>query len=85
MKRAVMVSTTLQINVVPKRMLTKSEAAHHCGRSVARFQAECPCKPVRFPNGDLRWDVHDLDEWLNSLKTGACDNDADAIIARLGK
>jgi hypothetical protein len=77
-----MSSATLQITVVPKRMLTYSEAAHHCGRSVIRFKAECPCSPVRFPNGDQRFDVQDLDTWINSLKAGMNDG-AEAIVARL--
>jgi hypothetical protein len=63
-------------------MLTYSEAAHHCGRSVIRFKAECPCSPVRFPNGDQRFDVQDLDTWINSLKAGMNDG-AEAIVARL--
>jgi hypothetical protein len=80
-----MASATLQINVVPKRMLTKSEAAQHCGRPVSRFQIECPCKPVKFSNGDQRYDVQDLDPWLDSLKTGGQDDyDTEAIVARLG-
>jgi hypothetical protein len=79
-----MASATLQINVIPKRMLSKSEGAHHCGRSVKRFEVECPCQPVRFPNGDLRYDVQDLDGWLNTLKAGRTADEADAIIARLG-
>jgi hypothetical protein len=78
-----MASATLQINIIPKRMLTKSEGAHHCGRSEKRFMVECPCRPVRFANGDVRWDVQDLDAWLTSLKTGGTD-DSDAIIERLG-
>jgi hypothetical protein len=79
-----MSSATLQINWQPKRMLTRSEAAHHCGRSLSRFKIECPVQPVLFPNGDLRYDVQDLDSWLNSLKAGISDHDADAIVARLG-
>jgi hypothetical protein len=79
-----MSSATLQINVIPKRMLSQSEAAHHCGRSVSRFKIECPVRPLRYPNGDLRWDVQDLDGWINSLKAGVGDHDADAIVARLG-
>jgi hypothetical protein len=77
-----MSSATLQINVIPKRMLDKKEAAHHCGRSVRRFEIECPVQPVRFPNGDLRWDVQDLDAWLDSLKAGDI-ADVDDIVARL--
>ncbi len=79
-----MASATLQINIIPKRMLEKKEGAHHCGRSVRRFEVECPVHPVRFANGDLRWDVQDLDGWLDSLKAGAGDHEADAIVARLG-
>ena len=68
-----MSSATLQINIIPKRMLEKKEGAHHCGRSVRRFEIECPVHPIRFQNGDLRWDVQDLDAWINSLKAGAGD------------
>jgi hypothetical protein len=38
---------------------------------------------VIFSNGNQRFDVHDLDKWLDSLKHGA--DDAHAIIARLGQ
>jgi hypothetical protein len=76
-----MASATLQITIVPKRMLTKQEAAHHCGRSVKRFEIECPCRPIAFPNGDKRFDVQDLDQWLNGVKHGA--DDTEAIVARL--
>jgi hypothetical protein len=80
-----MSSATLQINWQPKRMLTLAEAAHHCGRSLTRFKIECPVRPLQYSNGDLRWDVQDLDAWINSLKAGVDDHDADAIIARLVK
>jgi hypothetical protein len=77
-----MSSATLQITFFPKRMLKKAEAAHLCGRSLKRFEVECPCRPVAFPNGDKRWDVQDLDRWIEVLKHG-CD-DAESILARLG-
>lgn len=77
-----MTSATLQLNVIPKRMLTKAEAAHHCGRPVKRFEVECVVAPVKFPNGDARYDVRDLDAWLDSLKAGKS-SDADNIVARL--
>jgi hypothetical protein len=80
-----MASATLQINFSPKRMLSKSEAANHCGRSVKRFEAECPFQPVRFPNGDIRYDVQDCDAWINSLKTETKEDDAETLVARLGK
>jgi hypothetical protein len=80
-----MSSTMVQINVIPIRMLTMAEAARHCGRSLTRFKVECPVDPIKFGNGDLRWDVQDLDRWLDGLKAGIIDHDADAIVARLGK
>jgi hypothetical protein len=43
-----------------------------------------PVAPLIFANGDLRWDIQDLDAWINSLKAGAGNHDADAIIERLG-
>ena len=73
----------LQIRVVPKRMLDRKEAAAHCGRSLKRFAVECPVQPIRFPNGDLRYDVNDLNAWIDSLKLGSVEGDADAIIGRL--
>ena len=79
-----MSSAILKINWQPKRMLTKSESAHHCGRSIKQFQVECPVAPTVMGNGDLRWDVRELDRWLDGLRAGAGDHDADAIIARLG-
>jgi hypothetical protein len=75
-------AAVLHLTIVSKRMLTLQEAAQHCGRSVKRFEIECPVAAVIFPNGDRRYDVHDLDKWLDSIKNG--DGDADAIVARLG-
>lgn len=77
-----MASATLQLNIIPKRMLTKIEAAHHCGRPIKRFEVECNISPVEFPNGDKRYDVRDLDAWLDSLKGGSL-GDADDIVSRL--
>jgi hypothetical protein len=77
-----MTLATLQLNVIPKRMLTKAEAAHHCGRPVKRFEVECDIAPVKFSNGDKRYDVRDLDAWLDRLKAGET-SEADAIISRL--
>lgn len=77
-----MASATVQLNIIPKRMLTKAEAAQHCGRPVKRFEVECPVAAVRFPNGDKRYDVRDIDAWLDSLKGGGS-SDADDIVGRL--
>ena len=68
-----MAIATLNLNVLQKRMLTRSEAADHCGRSAKRFEIECPVPSIRFANGDVRWDVRDLDAWIDSLKAGLVD------------
>jgi hypothetical protein len=34
-------------------------------------------------DGDLLWDVHDLDGWIDGLKSGTDNDDADKIVARL--
>ena len=80
-----MAIATLNLNVLQKRMLNKAEAAMHCGRPAKRFEIECPVKAVRFPNGDNRWDVRDLDLWIHSLKAGHLDHDTHAIVGKLGK
>jgi hypothetical protein len=77
-----MSTAVVNLTVISKRKLTEREAAQHCGRSIKRFQIECPAVPIIFPNGDQRFDVRDLDKWLDSLKVGA--DDADTIISRLG-
>jgi hypothetical protein len=79
-----MAIATLNLNVIQKRMLTTREAAEHCGRPVERFEIECPAQCVRFANGDVRWDIRDLDAWIDSLKGGLSEGDAQAIVDRLG-
>jgi hypothetical protein len=76
-----MSSAIVNLTIIAKRMLSKREAAEHCGRSLKRFEAECPVAPVRFPNGDLRYDVRDLDGWLDTLKSKG--EDSATILQRL--
>jgi hypothetical protein len=78
-----MATTTLNLSIIQKRLLTKTEAAEHCGRPIRRFEVECPVKCVRFPNGDVRWDVRDLDAWIDSLKDGFSGADSETLLARL--
>jgi hypothetical protein len=61
-------------------MLKPHEAAAYCGRSMARFTAECPVAAVAFPNGDRLFDLRDLDAWLDGLKEP---QDVSDLIARL--
>jgi hypothetical protein len=76
-----MSTALVNLTVISKRMLSKREAAEHCGRSLKRFEIECPMAPVRFPNGDLRFDVRDLDAWLDTLKSKS--EDSATILKRL--
>jgi hypothetical protein len=76
-----MSAATVNFTVISKRMLDKREAAEHCGRSLKRFEIECSVSPVKFVNGDLRYDVRDLDRWLDTLKDMT--QDSDDIIKRL--
>jgi hypothetical protein len=48
-----MTSATVQLIFIPKRMLTKTEAAHHCGRPVKRFEAKCHIAPSGFQTAIL--------------------------------
>jgi hypothetical protein len=78
-----MATATLNLRVQPYRLLTKTEAANYCRRSVRKFEAQCPVAPLQMADGDRLWDVQDLDRWIDSLKSGGAE-DADAIVARLG-
>jgi hypothetical protein len=77
-----MAVATVNLRVQPYRLLTKSEAAHYCRRPVRKFEAQCPVRPIRMVDGDLLWDVADLDRWIDSLKVDEHAS-ADALIARL--
>jgi len=77
-----MQSATLNLNLSPRRMMKATEAAHYCGMAERRFKALCAISPVEMPDGSQRWDLHDLDRWIDSLKAGGgCE--ADAIVSRL--
>ena len=78
-----MSTATLNVIVIQKRMLRTHEAAAHCGRSVRQFEAECPVSATVFANGDKRFDVKQIDDWLDSLQSET--HDAAQILAKLGQ
>ena len=78
-----MTSATLNIKVSPRRMLTGREAAEYCGLPFKRFQLECTVTPVEMPGGAKLYDMRDLDEWIDGLKS-EIPSDDDAILGRLG-
>jgi hypothetical protein len=71
----------VKITVSPCRFMTEGEAAAYCRRTLRQFRAQCPVAPVEMPNGDLLWDVLDLDAWLDRLK-GTVEPE-DEILSRL--
>lgn len=77
-----MASATLNIKVSPRRMLGAREAAEYCGIAPKRFPAECGVTPVAMPSGERRYDMRDLDAWLDSLKSGDTSGD-DELIGKL--
>jgi hypothetical protein len=55
---------------IAPRLVYKKEAAFYCGIGVESFAANCPVAPVRVGPGmrGLRYDLYDLDVWIDSLK-----------------
>lgn len=74
-----MSTATLNIKVSPRRMLTDREAAEYCGLPLKKFSHYCPVQPVKLPGGDLRYDIRDLDEWLDGMKSGLPGGDDDIL------
>lgn len=69
----------LNIRLVPRRMLTTSDAAAYCGLPVKRFPGVCGVAPVAMPSGERLYDMRDLDCWIDGLKGGAGDSDDDIL------
>ena len=69
--------------VKPVRLMTKGDAAEHCCRSSRVFASECPVPPLIMSNGDVLYDIRDLDDWIDGLKGGLSHDDGEAALARL--
>lgn len=74
---------SIKLTISPRRMLDGKEAAEYCGLPSRHFSKMCTVTPVAMPNGDRRWDMQDLDLWINALKAGNTDDD-DQLIEKLG-
>ena len=70
-----MASATLNLNVVPRRMLKPSEAATYCCLSGTKFKRECPVDPIEYECGDRVYDIRELDKWLDTYRGGSTDID----------
>lgn len=64
-----------------RRMLLRSEAAEYCGLGPG---APLPVSPKRVRPGKrgLRWDVQDLDRWLDNLESGQDAETEDDLLNR---
>jgi hypothetical protein len=78
-----MATANLNISVTEKRMMNEAEAASYCGLPVKLFKTACPVQMVNLGPRNL-YDKRDLDQWIDTEKSGATDTSRDAIIARLG-
>lgn len=74
---------TLNLNMVEKRMLSAPQAASYCGLAAKHFKAICPVQPVDMGGRYILWDKRDLDQWIETEKTGATDASQAAILGRL--
>jgi hypothetical protein len=78
-----MATATLNLSITIKRMLSKTEAGNYCGLQMKYFEIGCPVRPIRIANRELRWDMRELDIWLDRLKDSTEDETVDSIVARL--
>jgi hypothetical protein len=79
-----MATANLNISVTEKRMMSESEAAIYCGLPARHFKICCNVVPINLGGKALRYDKRDLDQWIDSEKTGGTETSRDAILARLG-
>lgn len=77
-----MANAMLNILVVQPRMISVKQAADYVGIPLKRFPRICTVDPVAMPENQERYDIRDLDRWLDQLKAGNADTDAD-ILERL--
>lgn len=61
-----------------KRLLPLKDAALYCGVPRSYFQSKCPAKPVKlYENAHPRYDILDLDKWIDSVKGGGTEEVSD--------
>lgn len=78
-----MASTTLNLNVMEKRILSAVEAANYCGIPRSQFPKVCPVQPVQLARKFKGYDKRDLDQWIEAEKTQGEAMGHDDILGRL--
>lgn len=79
----------IRIDMPMKRLLEKDEAAAYIGitrpkdkrERCKKFDAMCPVHPTLLPGHEMRFDIRDLDKWIDSLKGD--EQSVDDILERL--
>jgi hypothetical protein len=74
-----MANAMLNIRVVQPRMMSLRQAADYVGLPLKRFPRLCTVSPIALPENEKRYDIRDLDEWLDQLKVGDANSDADIL------
>lgn len=70
---------TTKVPLIVPRLLKRQQAAAYCGVSVPTFAANCPVSPIAMGVGKRleRYDIRDLDDWIEVLKGGNSDDRTD--------
>jgi hypothetical protein len=76
-------NASLNITVIGKRMLSQSEAASYTGLSIQSFRTACEVTPIAINPKKMLWDKHDLDRWIDDLKSGSEATDLQRILDKL--
>ena len=73
--------------LVTPRLLNKEQAAAYCGISASSFAAYCPVAPVSLGSNKRlqRYDLHRLDEWIETLSGPKASSSKDWLAAMDGK
>jgi hypothetical protein len=80
-----MTSAFVRIDLIPKRLLSKPEAAQYCNIPVSRFGSVCSIKPVQMTERDSGYDKNDLDHWIEQHKQPTQLSDEDEMIEKLDR
>lgn len=79
-------SQTTVVQLRP-RLASETVAAVYCAMSVRVFRRECPVRAInvgRESQPILRYDLNDLDDWINARKIGVVPSTAADWLERAG-
>ncbi|WP_282608427.1 hypothetical protein [Pelagibius sp. Alg239-R121] len=74
---------TFHVTYQPIRLLKASEAARYCGMALAKFKRECPYAPIQLAQNAIRYDIQDLDKWIDGLKLGEDESSDEYWLSKL--